>query len=283
MLGHIVRGCAMVLVAVWMLSSLSYWSGVSGAGGMPESGFGGIELIYVHIPTWLVLYLPSFVWFVVLAADALATHSAAADDTPPKEADVSARNSNIAGLWLAALAMFWAASVLVGQVAIVASREQETSVWESARAKVSRDPITKVVNSVRFSGSRKKWNVGVLRTSWASHVRRVSFSADAEDQDFAHLKDLPRLETVNAENSAIGDRGIEMLAGHPVLASLHLANTRITDQSVISFKQIPRLSTLDVRSTAMSPSAVQELKGVGISVESGTRLPPATHGPLDPS
>jgi hypothetical protein len=260
---------AIVLVTTWAFGGCVYWSGVRGASGMPEGGFAGIELMFVHAPTWICLYGPAYVWAIVLFMDSDGTQGSSGAVSKEKSCAAGQGDGGSGPNWRAILAIIWASAVLGSQITSYVVREYEASVWTAAGARAISYGHHGYAGYIHFVGPRENWKVEVLRSSWAARVESVLFDPYAIDEDFAHLRDLPHLTSVQADGSPIGDAGVMHLSGHTSLASLSLSDTAISDRSIAEFNRMPSLTILDVRGTAITEEGLSKLRNPRLSVRSG--------------
>lgn len=76
-----------------------------------------------------------------------------------------------------------------------------------------------------------------------------------EDDDLASLKTLPKLRSLNLEDTLITDVGADVLANQPSLVWIELTGTDITNASLPMFARMPTLGYLDLSNTKVTPGA----------------------------
>ena len=88
---------------------------------------------------------------------------------------------------------------------------------------------------------------------------QLSFT-DANDVDMARVADLPHLETLWLNSTAIGDEGIAQLRQLQGLKRLYLQNTRIGDPALLHLGQLRRLEGLNLGGTNITDGGLHHLQ-----------------------
>ncbi len=104
---------------------------------------------------------------------------------------------------------------------------------------------------------------GEFTTAPDGKVLGVRFLDDRlTDADLVHLKCLPRLYTINLNNTQVTDAGLMHLKGLTNLKSLDLNNTQITDTGLVHLKGLIGLHGLHLDNTQVTDTGLEHLKGL---------------------
>jgi hypothetical protein len=90
----------------------------------------------------------------------------------------------------------------------------------------------------------------------AVDLRNCNFAS----HHLAHLRGFPLLESLYLDRSNVTDDAIAQIAGSPRLTTLSVSSTEVTDAGLEHLLNFPRLSTLDIAYTRVSRSAADNLK-----------------------
>jgi hypothetical protein len=79
------------------------------------------------------------------------------------------------------------------------------------------------------------------------------------DEGLVYLNQLPRLESLDASDSAITDAGLRDIAEHRSLHTLKLSGTSVTDNGIAHLAGLPELRELSLRSTGLTSHGMKHL------------------------
>ena len=93
------------------------------------------------------------------------------------------------------------------------------------------------------------------------YFRTVTFVAvPGASDDLSYLHNLPYLEALSVERSAVTDSSLSDVAGLHRLKYLWLNETQITDEGLMHLRKLKQLRYLYVEETMTTDTAVTELK-----------------------
>lgn len=99
----------------------------------------------------------------------------------------------------------------------------------------------------------------------------LGLNRDLGDGALKVIAELPALETLTLDTTAVSDNGVARLAGHQQLRRLNLLQTAITDAAFTHLGQIPSLQNLNVSSTAVTGSGFGALANLSALEEIALR------------
>jgi YHS domain-containing protein len=82
----------------------------------------------------------------------------------------------------------------------------------------------------------------------------------ANDEDLALVKALPKVVELNLAGTSVTDKGLANIAGLNTLTVLHLENTAVTDAGLPHLKGLSNLAYLNLYNTAVTDAGVAHLK-----------------------
>ena len=96
----------------------------------------------------------------------------------------------------------------------------------------------------------------------ALEVNLSILGKQANDDDLALVKMLPKVTQLNLRNTSITDKGLANIAGFIALTQLHLDGTGITDAGLVHLKGLAALDYLNLYNTAVTDDGLKSLDGL---------------------
>ncbi|PHS05216.1 MAG: hypothetical protein COA78_15525 [Blastopirellula sp.] len=112
------------------------------------------------------------------------------------------------------------------------------------------------ISSLNMTGEE----LSLLSDATSLKTLNLSSCQALEDSSLEALKELPNLETVILDRSAVGDSGMKHLAQIKNLRSLSLTYTSITDEGLKELKNVPTLRSLNLINTKVTDAGLLELQ-----------------------
>ena len=116
-----------------------------------------------------------------------------------------------------------------------------------------------------LSGAEKLFDLGRwLPRDYFDEVYLVSLSGrnNVTDANLAHVRDLIRLEGLDAAHTEVTDAGLANLQGLTRLERLDLAGTQVTDAGLVHIQGLSRLEGLSLGDTQVTDAGLIYLQGL---------------------
>jgi hypothetical protein len=106
----------------------------------------------------------------------------------------------------------------------------------------------------------------------ARNIVQINLAASSvDDAMLAALRDLPHLNRLYLEHTAITDKGLAQLGGLQFLEYLNLYGTKVTDTGLAALSQLPKLRSLYLWQTGVTPDGIAKFASQkpGIVLDNG--------------